>query len=197
VGPSDPTLFFASQAAWEKWLAEEHAKSTGLWLKLAKKDSGIESVNYAQALDVALCFGWIDGQKDKLDGEYWLQRFTPRRPRSGWSKINCAKAEALIAEGRMRPPGLREIERAKADGRWASAYASQSKATVPADLEQALEKNPKARKAFGGLDSANRFAILYRVHTAKKAETRSRRIGDLVQMLSEGRTVHPRPKGRS
>jgi uncharacterized protein YdeI (YjbR/CyaY-like superfamily) len=187
----EPVLAFASRAAWEAWLAEHHAASTGLWIKFAKKGSGIDSVTYAEALDAALCYGWIDGQKDKFDDRWFLQRFTPRRPRSKWSKINCDKATRLAAQGEMKPAGLREVERAKADGRWAAAYDGQRAATVPDDLRRELEKHPAAGEFFATLDSANRYAILYRLHEAKKPETRARRLAKFVAMLSEGQKIHP------
>ena len=186
-----PIIAFASPAAWEAWLAEQHAISSGLWLKIAKKDAGVETVSYAEALQVALCYGWIDGQKDKLDGDYWLQRFTPRKPRSKWSKINREKAERLITQGRMQPAGLREVEQAKADGRWDAAYDGQRTAGIPDDLRQALEQNPKAAEFFASLDSANRYAILYRLQEAKKPETRARRLERYVAMLNEQQKIHP------
>jgi uncharacterized protein YdeI (YjbR/CyaY-like superfamily) len=170
---------------------ENHTSSSGLWLKIAKKGAGIDTVSYAEALDVALCYGWIDGQKDKFDGDHWLQRFTRRRPRSKWSKINRTKAERLIEEGRMQPAGLREVEQARADGRWDAAYDSQSTATIPDDLRQELEKNDVAREFFSTLDSANRYAILYRLQDAKTPETRARRLEKFVDMLSERKKIHP------
>jgi len=185
-----PTLVFPSRDAWEGWLADQHALSRGLWLKIAKKGSGIPSVSYADALDVALCYGWIDGQKAPFDGTYWLQRFTPRRPRSKWSRVNCDKATELMQQGKMRPAGLREVERAKADGRWDAAYESQSAATIPEDLQRALDCNPVARAFFATLRGANRYAILYRIQDAKRPETRQRRIEQYVAMLSEGKTLH-------
>ena len=188
-----PMLAFADPAAWEKWLAAEHAGSSGLWLKLAKKGCSDTTVSYAEALDVALCFGWIDGQKRPLDDDYWLQRFTPRTPRSKWSKINRGKAEALIAAGRMRPAGLREVEAAKTDGRWAAAYDGQSAATVPDDLRLALDQDEDAAAFFATLDRANRYAVLYRIHEAKKPETRAARIAKFVAMLHDHQTVHPPP----
>lgn len=187
----EPVLAFASRTAWEEWLAEHHAASTGLWLKFAKKGSGIDSVSYAEALDTALCYGWIDGQKDKFDDRYFLQRFTPRQPRSKWSKINCDKATRLAAQGEMKPAGLREVERAQADGRWAAAYEGQRAATVPDDLRHELDKHPAAREFFATLDSANRYAILYRLHEAKKPETRARRLAKFVGMLRERKKIHP------
>lgn len=186
-----PLLAFASREAWAEWLAANHATSSGLWLKFAKKGSGIDSVSYQEALDVALCYGWIDGQKDKFDDRYFLQRFTPRRPRSKWSKINCDKATRLIAQGEMQPAGLREVEKATADGRWAAAYDGQRAATVPDDLRRELEKNPAAREFFATLDSANRYAILYRLQEAKKPETRARRLAKFVAMLGERQKIHP------
>ena len=186
-----PIITFASPAAWEAWLAAQHATSSGLWLKIAKKDSGVETVSYAEALEVALCYGWIDGQKDKFDGDYWLQRFTPRKPRSKWSKINREKAEQLITQGRMQPAGLREVEQAKADGRWDAAYDGQRTAGIPDDLRQALEQNPQAAAFFASLDSANRYAILYRLQEAKKPETRARRLERYVAMLNEQQKIHP------
>ncbi len=186
-----PVLTFASAQEWTAWLAEEHRSSDGLWLKLAKKGTGIASVTYAEALDVALCYGWIDGQKGSAEEGYWLQRFTPRRPRSKWSKVNCAKAAALIEAGRMQPAGLLEVERAKVDGRWDAAYAPQSTATVPDDLQQALSANAVAADFFATLNSTNRYAILFRIHDAKRAETRARRIAKFVEMLARGETLYP------
>ncbi|MFB4293601.1 YdeI family protein [Nonomuraea sp. ATR24] len=186
-----PILAFASQAEFEKWLDAEHAVSPGLWLKIAKKDSGIPSVTYAEALDVALCFGWIDGQKVKFDAEHWLQRFTPRKPRSRWSKVNCGKVERLIAAGAMRPAGLAQVEKAKADGRWEAAYESSSTATVPDDLQAALDADPAAAEFFATLDRANRYAILYRVGDAKRPATRAARIEKFVAMLREHQKIYP------
>jgi uncharacterized protein YdeI (YjbR/CyaY-like superfamily) len=182
---------FASQAEWEAWLADQHEASSSVWLKIAKKASGIETVSHAQAVEAALCYGWIDGQARPFDDDHWLQRFTPRRPRSRWSKVNRAKALALIEAGRMQPAGLQEIERAKADGRWEAAYASPSAIEVPEDLRAALEGNDRAREFFAKLDSRNRYAILYRIQDAKKAETRARRIEKFVAMLDEQRTIYP------
>ncbi len=180
-----PILAFATHGAWEAWLDEHHAASEGLWLKIAKKGSGIETVSYPEALEVALCYGWIDGQKASFDDRYWLQRFTPRRSRSKWSKVNRQKATELIERGAMKPAGLREVERAKADGRWDAAYDAQSTATVPDDLRRELEKNDAAREFFQTLNSANRYAILYQIGDAKKPETRARRIEKFVAMLAE------------
>ena len=186
-----PILPFATRSAWEAWLDEHHAASDGLWLKIAKKGSGIETVSYAEALDVALCYGWIDGQKASFDDRYWLQRFTPRASRSKWSKVNRQKATELIERGAMKPAGLREVERAKADGRWDTAYESQRAATVPEDLRRELEKNDAAREFFQTLNSANRYAILYQIGDAKKPETRARRIEKFVAMLAERKKLYP------
>ena len=188
---SFPIMPFETQQDWEAWLKEHHIEAAGIWLKLAKKDAGIVSISYAEALESALCYGWIDGQKASFDGQYWLQKFTPRRPRSIWSKINCEKATALIAGGRMQPAGLRQVELAKADGRWDQAYASQNKITIPADFQSELDKNPQALAFFSTLDSANRYAILFRIQTAKRAETRSARIEKFIEMLSKGEKIHP------
>lgn len=188
------TIPFASPALLEKWLDKNHEKSSGIWLKIAKKDSGISSVTYAEALDVALAFGWIDGQKDSFDASYFLQRFTPRRAKSKWSKINCAKATALIASKKMRAAGLREVEAAKKDGRWDAAYASQKSSTVPEDLERALAKNRKAATFFEALSGANRYAILYRLHHTNKPELRAAKIEKFVKMLAAGETFHPQKK---
>ena len=186
-----PVMTFESTDEWDTWLAAHHADSPGLWLKIAKKGAAGRTVSYSDALDVALCHGWIDGQKGRHDDEYWLQRFTPRQPGSNWSKINTERAAALVASGRMRPAGLREVERAQADGRWEQAYESQSRVTVPEDLARALAANERARAFFATLDSANRYAILYRIGTAKKPETRAKRIGTFVTMLSEHKKIHP------
>ena len=189
--PELPIMPFASREAWEAWLEEEHATSDGLWLKIAKKGSGIETVTFAEALDAALCYGWIDSQRAGFDGRFFLQRFTPRRPRSKWSQVNREKAAKLIEAGRMKPAGLREIERAKADGRWDAAYAPPSAATVPDDLRQELERDEGAREFFATLDSTNRYAILHRIQDAKKPETRARRIAKYVAMLAEGKKLYP------
>ena len=186
----DPVLPFASAAAWEAWLEASHETASGVWLKIAKKASGIPTVTYAEALDVALCFGWIDGQKRSFDERFFLQRFTPRRPRSLWSQRNREHVERLVAEGRMRPAGQREVDAAKADGRWDAAYAPASTATVPDDLRRALDADPAAAAFFATLSSANRYAILWRIETAKRPETRARRIATSVEMLREGRTPH-------
>jgi uncharacterized protein YdeI (YjbR/CyaY-like superfamily) len=184
-------LSVPSQAAWEAWLSEHHASSTGVWLKLIKKNSAKAGPSYAEAVEVALCFGWIDGQADRFDGDYWMQRFTPRTLRSRWSKINREKALKLIEAGRMRSAGLTQVELARADGRWVAAYDGQAVATVPGDLLRALETNDEARDFFSTLDGRNRYAILYRIQEAKKAETRALRITKYVAMLSEGKKLHP------
>ena len=185
-----PTKLFKTPAAWEKWLETHHAKSGGVWMQIAKKDSGLSSATYQEALDVALCYGWIDGQKRPLDDRTWLQRFTPRGPRSIWSKINTGKADALIKSGRMRPAGLAAIEAAKADGRWESAYQSWGNSDLPPDLVAALDAKPNAKAFFETLRGQNRYAIIFRVQTAKKPETRARRIAEFIAMLERGETIH-------
>ena len=185
-----PELELATREEWAAWLAAQPASAPGAWLRIAKAGGGARTVSYADALDVALCHGWIDGQKRPLDERFWLQRFTPRTARSRWSKRNRARAEQLIAGGEMAPAGLREIERARADGRWDAAYDSHSTATVPPDLRAALDAEPAAAAFFAGLDSANRYAILYRVQEARRPETRARRIAAFVAMLAEGRRIH-------
>ena len=191
--PADPlpVVSFEDTDAWDAWLTAHAADSPGLWLKIAKKGSAGRSISYSDALDVALCHGWIDGQKGRLDDEYWLQRFTPRKPGSKWSKINTERAAALIESGRMRPAGLREVERAQGDGRWEQAYESQSRVTVPEDLARALAANQRARAFFATLDSTNRYAILYRIGTAKRPETRAKRIDAFVAMHSEHKKIYP------
>jgi uncharacterized protein YdeI (YjbR/CyaY-like superfamily) len=186
-----PIKLFASAHAWQRWLQAEHARSPGVWLKFAKRGHAAATVSYAEALEVALCFGWIDGQKNKLDAEFWLQKFTPRAARSRWSQINCAKALGLIESGRMQPAGLKAVEQAQADGRWAAAYSSQSRAQVSPDLQRALDAQPAAREFFATLDSRNRYSILYRIQDAKKPETRARRIAAFVEMLAQGKTLYP------
>jgi uncharacterized protein YdeI (YjbR/CyaY-like superfamily) len=185
-----PIIAFPDQAAFASWLHHHHTDAAGIWLKLAKAGSGVDSVTYAEAVETALCYGWIDGQKQKFDNAFWLQRFTPRRPRSKWSRINRDKATELIERGAMQPSGLAEVERAQADGRWAAAYDSARTATVPDDLAAALEANPKAAAFFATLDGTNRYAFLYRVQDAKRPETRARRIEDFVAMLADGRKLH-------
>ena len=184
-----PVLFFATPADLEDWLEEHGEASDGIWLKFAKKASGIQSVVYAEALDVALCHGWIDGQVQRLDDDHYLQRFTPRRARSKWSTRNRGKAEELIGQGRMRPPGLREIERARADGRWDEAYDSPAIATVPDDFQAALDAVPAAREFFESLGSTKRYSFLYRIADAKRPETRAKRIAEYVTLLRQGKTL--------
>lgn len=186
-----PIIPFASQAAWEAWLEEHHDTANGLWLKIAKKNSEIDTVTYAEALEIALCYGWIDGQKGSFDGTYFLQRFTPRRPKSKWSKVNRDKVLALSRAGRMKPAGLTAVAQAQSDGRWEQAYDAQSAAPVPDDLRAALDANPEAAAFFATLKSANRYAILYRVQDAKRPETRVRRIEQYVAMLGRHETFHP------
>jgi uncharacterized protein YdeI (YjbR/CyaY-like superfamily) len=193
VGADDglPKIPFASSADWEQWLEDNHTVSEGVWIKMAKKGADIESVRYPEVLESALCFGWIDARREALDERYFLQRFTPRRPRSRWSRINREKAEQLIADGRMRPAGLVEVQRAKGDGRWQAAYEGQKRSTIPDDLQRELDARPKARAFFAELSSQNRYAIIYRLNDAKKPETRARRLEKFVGMLEAGETIHP------
>lgn len=185
-----PIVLFAGPPELEVWLEENHDSSQGLWLKIAKKGVGETSVTYAEALELALAFGWIDSQKRGHDERFFLQRFTPRRPRGRWSRINREKAEALIAAEKMRPTGLAEVEAAKADGRWEAAYEGQRTAQVPPDLQRELDANPAAAEFFAGLDSANRYAIVYRLNDAKRPETRERRLRKFVAMLERGEKIH-------
>ena len=187
--PKEEILAPGSAAGWDKWLAANHARSTGVLLRIDKKHAG-PAITYAQALDAALCWGWIDSRKSALDANAWLQRFTPRKAKSPWSKINRAKAEALIAAGKMKPAGRAEVDRAKSDGRWASAYDGARSSAVPQDLAFALAKNARARAFFEKLDGANRYAILYRVQTAKKPETRAERIKRFVDMCGRHAKIH-------
>jgi uncharacterized protein YdeI (YjbR/CyaY-like superfamily) len=189
--PDATVLLFAHQNAWATWLAANHTTSTGIWLRLAKKGSHIQSVTYGEALEAALCYGWIDAQKKAESEQVWLQRFTPRRCKSIWSKVNREKAAALINAGRMQPAGLAEVARAKQDGRWDAAYDSPAAAEVPDDLQYALDRNAPAREFFRTLDRANRYAILWRIQTAKKAQTRARRILRFVEMLERQEKIHP------
>lgn len=185
------TTFFVSQAAWEGWLADNHNAFEGVWIKMAKKGTGIDSVRYPEVLESALCFGWIDGRREALDERHFLQRFTPRRPRSRWSRINRDTVGRLIAEGRMHAAGLAEVERAKQDGRWKAAYEGQRTSTVPDDLQRELDARPRARAFFAELSSQNRYAIIYRLHDAKRPETRARRLAKFVAMLEAGEAIHP------
>ncbi|MFS2167998.1 YdeI/OmpD-associated family protein [Variovorax sp. Varisp62] len=187
----DTPVECTNAASWARWLKRHHATAAGVWLRIAKKDSGLASIDHPTALEEALCWGWIDGQRKSEDAQYFLQRFTPRTKRSIWSQINRAKVLKLIEEGRMQPAGHAEIERAKADGRWDAAYEGVSAATVPPDLQAALDANKKAAKFFATLDSRNRYAVLFRTQGAKKPETRARRIAQFVEMLAKGEKIHP------
>lgn len=197
IQPDAAPTMFRSARAFEIWMNKHHASSDGLWLKIAKRDADEPSVTYAEAVDIALCWGWIDSQKKGLDDQHFLQRFTPRRARSIWSKINVDKAKALIEADRMQAPGHAQIEAAQADGRWAQAYDGARTSAVPEDLLAALEAKPSAKAFFAAINAANRYAVLWRIQTAVKAETRARRIAQLVEMLARGETVHavkPRAK---
>ncbi len=184
------TLAFNSQVEFERWMEANHAASDGIWMQIAKKGTGVTTCVAAEALDVCLCFGWIDGQRKALDDTYFLQKYTPRRARSKWSKINVGKVEALIARGAMRPAGHAEIERAKADGRWDAAYASARTIEVPPDLQAEFDRDPALAEAFAALNGQNRYAILYRLHDAKKPETRARRLAQFVELLASGGSLH-------
>ena len=186
-----PILEFRLKSAWTKWLEKNHDKSSGVWLRLAKKNSELRSISRADALDVALCFGWIDGQARSEGEETWLQKFTPRGKRSIWSKINRVNVQRLIDCGEMRPPGVAEIERAKKDGRWEAAYDSPKSIAIPEELQAELDRNKKAKAFFETLNSQNRYAILFRIHTAKKVETKAKRIKQFVEMLERGEKIHP------
>ena len=189
--PADlPLLEFPDRDAWAAWLREHGESSAGVWLRLARKGGGTRTVTYADAVEVALCHGWIDGQARRIDERHWRQRFTPRTPRSRWSKRNRDRAEKLIASGEMAPAGLREVGAARADGRWDAAYDSPATAEVPPDLQAALDADPAAREFFAGLDRANRYAILYRLQEARRPETRARRLEKFVAMLREGKRIH-------
>jgi len=187
----NPSRLFKSKRDWSVWLKKNHRKHAGLWLRIAKKDSGMRSVTYQEALEVALCYGWIDGQKRPEDDKTWLQRFVPRSAKSIWSKINREKAQALIKSGEMKAAGLEAIENAKKNSRWETAYSSQSKATVPDDLQKALDGSPKAKAFFETLNSVNRYAILFRTQNVKKAETRARKIQRFVKMLERREKIYP------
>lgn len=190
-----PVLAFGDRAAWEAWLEAHGASSSGLWLKFSKAGASRPTLSKADAIEAALCHGWIDGQLAKFDEHYFRVRFTPRRRGSRWSAINRDTAQRLIETGRMADAGQREVEAAMADGRWEAAYLSQSKATPPPDLVEALAANPAAKQAFGALDAANRYAVIYRVQDAKKPETRARRIAQYVDMLARGERIHPPTRG--
>jgi uncharacterized protein YdeI (YjbR/CyaY-like superfamily) len=189
-----PVKAFPTAASWEAWLAEQPLTSGGVWLKLAKASAKVQSLSRQEAIDCALCHGWIDGQLDKFDENWWLIRFTPRRPNSKWSQKNRERALALVRDKRMAASGLRQIEQAKADGRWDAAYAPASTIDVPDDLAAALARNAKAKTFFATLDGTNRYSILFRVHTAKKEQTRADRIRTFVAMLARGETIHPRKR---
>jgi len=192
------STLFRNARAFEAWLKKNHANSDGLWLRIAKRGAAEPSVTYPEAVEIALCWGWIDGQKKGLDDQHFLQRFTPRRARSIWSKINVDKVAALIDAGRMQPPGHAQIEAAKADGRWAQAYDGAKTSTVPDDLVAALAANPPAQAFFATISATNRYAVLWRIQTAVKPETRARRIAQLVDMLARGETVHIfKPKAKA
>jgi uncharacterized protein YdeI (YjbR/CyaY-like superfamily) len=189
--PTDlPVMAFPDQPAFEAWLEAEHATAPGVYVKLAKKGAGVPSVTYAELVESCLCFGWIDGRGNRLDDRFHLQRITPRRAKSVWSQTNVDRVEALLEAGRMRPAGLAAVEAARADGRWQRAYAGAKDITVPDDLAAALDADPAVRAEFESLDGANRYAVLFRVHTAGTAATRAKRIASLVQMLAEGRRIH-------
>lgn len=190
TSPELPILFFARPSDWADWLAHNQA-APGIWLRMAKAASGIPSINYAQALEIALCYGWIDSQKKSYDETSWLQRFTPRGPRSIWSRNNREMVEELIRAGKMQPAGLQAVEQARQNGRWEAAYDSQSRAKLPGDLQTALDAHPAARAFFESLDSRNRFAILNRLQTARKAETRLRRLEQFIAMLEQGEKLYP------
>lgn len=184
-----PIVELPDQAAWEEWLERHHTEQPGAWLKFAKKGTGVTTVNYAQAVEGALCFGWIDGQAARLDDTYYLQRFTPRTARSKWSQINREKATALIEQGRMRPAGLAQVKAAQADGRWEAAYASPAAATVPDDFQRALDAHPQAAAFFATLSGSRRYSFLYRLHQVKRPENRARRIEQYIELLSQGRAL--------
>ena len=186
-----PVVFPESARQWEDWLGQSHGQLGGVWLKFAKKGTGVTSLSYSDALDVALCHGWIDGLKQSYDSVFWLQKFTPRRSRSLWSRVNTARVTALIESGRMKPGGLREVEAAKADGRWDAAYASQRTMTVPDDFQAELDRSPLAKEFFATLNATNRYAICYRIAIAKKPETRKARIDAFTAMLLAQEKVYP------
>lgn len=189
--PADESILFKTMAEWRRWLRAHHAAPEGLWVRFAKKTSAVESVSYEEALEEALCWGWIDGQKKSYDRDTWLQRFTPRRKGSIWSRLNCERIDRLTASNRMQPAGLKEVERAKADGRWARAYAPASTAEIPVDLAAAFRENPAAGRFFHTLTGVNRYAVLHRLQTAKRPETRQARLEKFVAMLAGRRTIYP------
>jgi uncharacterized protein YdeI (YjbR/CyaY-like superfamily) len=183
-------LEFSAARGWNQWLSKNHSKSSGIWLRFFKKQSGIPSLTHAEALEAALCYGWIDGQLKKGDAASWNQKFTPRRPKSIWSKRNRELVEELTSKKRMKPAGLRAVEAAKADGRWDQAYDSPGKMNVPDDFLRALSENPKAATVFAGLNKANIYAITWRLQTARKPATRNNRMSAIIAMLAEGKTFH-------
>jgi uncharacterized protein YdeI (YjbR/CyaY-like superfamily) len=185
-----PTLFFEDVTDVAQWLDEHHADSNGIWIKYAKKTSGIKSANRAEVLDVMLCYGWIDGQSNGIDETHYLQKYTPRRAKSIWSKVNIAKVEQLIKDGKMQPAGQAAIDAAKADGRWAQAYDSPSNAVAPDDLIAALDEHPKAKEFYATLNKTNTYAIIWRLQTAKKPETRANRLAKIIAMLDNGEKFH-------
>jgi uncharacterized protein YdeI (YjbR/CyaY-like superfamily) len=192
TSPGDiPVILFERPQDWADWLDQHHATSSGLWLQLAKKASGIPSITYHEALEIALCYGWIDGQKKSYDESTWLQKFTPRGPKSIWSKINREKAQKLIESGQMKPAGLKAVEAARQDGRWDAAYDSPRQAGVPDDFQAELDKNPEAKAFFDTLNRQNKYAIFHRIQTAKKAETRARRIQQFIEMLEKKEKLYP------
>lgn len=185
-----PVLRFVDAAAFDAWLDEHHATQDGIWIEMARADTGIPSITWAAAVPVALCHGWIDGQNRRVDDTWFVQKFTPRRARSTWSQVNVAHVARLLAEGRMRPWGLAEVERAKADGRWAAAYQSSASRDIPKELERALAASPTAAAAFEALDSRNRYAIVHRVQTVRQAATRKRNAAKFIAMLERGEKLH-------
>lgn len=187
----DLVELFKRQKDWADWLDKHHQVSSGIWLRLAKTTAEMRTVSYGEAVEIALCYGWIDGQKKSYDESSWLQKFTPRGNKSIWSKVNREKAQALIKSGKMKPAGLEAVERAKQDGRWDAAYDSPKGATVPGDFQAELDRNPKAKAFFATLNSANRYAILFRLQTAKKSETRTKRIEQFIRMLEKNEKLHP------
>jgi uncharacterized protein YdeI (YjbR/CyaY-like superfamily) len=190
--PNDnlPVISFESSSQWEKWLVENHTQQNGVWLRIFKKDSGVASVTYAEALDEALCYGWIDGQKNKYDERSWLQKFTPRRKKSIWSKINTQHVERLIESGKMKEAGTKEIEAAQQDGRWQQAYDSHKNMTLPEDFLYQLEKDPKAKVFFETLNKTNKYSIAFQLQTAKKPETREKRMKVILEKLAKGEKFH-------
>lgn len=189
--PEQPLLLFETTSGWETWLQKNHENSSGVQLQIAKKGSGYTSVTYAEALDVALCYGWIDGQKLPMDDKFFIQKFTPRRAKSVWSKVNTEKAEQLIKQGKMQSAGMKQIEVAKADGRWEAAYASQKNMEIPEDFQAELDNNSEAKAFFDTLNKTNRFAIYFRITTAKKHETRRARIEKFIEMLTKHEKIYP------